>query len=303
MERLRAEFNDIWDGLLVVVDRHPHLILHIENLRQFIDHLLEVLKELRKHGLDVDPVLFPQSRLLQDFYQTEFGEATITEENANIHPQFIPPLPFNYVGDLVDGVPSGKGIITYNDRFRYEGHFLNGRKHGPGVLIIADGSDYTIQEQQYYHGKRYGLFIGFNTAMRTVYCDNYDSNGQMFDISTMWDPERREMTFYQMRNNRIDGRVLILNVDTFESRVENYIQGVLQRARPVPREGNPGYEIHYYPFTSEIEYSNGVPNEIMNFRIRNGPMAFEESNRIENLDPNDPANLLEHVPIFEIRAN
>ena len=39
-------------------------------------------------------------------------------------------------------LPHGKGIMTYADGNKYEGHWKNGKKHGLGTYTDADGQKY-----------------------------------------------------------------------------------------------------------------------------------------------------------------
>ena len=48
-----------------------------------------------------------------------------------------------YEGELVDGVRSGHGVLTWPDGSRYEGEFENGLRHGQGALVSATGDVYT----------------------------------------------------------------------------------------------------------------------------------------------------------------
>ena len=48
-----------------------------------------------------------------------------------------------YEGELVDGVRSGHGVLTWADGSRYEGQFENGVRHGQGTLLLPTGDVYT----------------------------------------------------------------------------------------------------------------------------------------------------------------
>ena len=48
-----------------------------------------------------------------------------------------------YEGELVDGVRSGHGVLTWTDGSRYEGRFENGVRHGEGTLYLPTGDVYT----------------------------------------------------------------------------------------------------------------------------------------------------------------
>lgn len=60
-----------------------------------------------------------------------------------------------YEGELnPDGLPEGQGTILYPNGDRYEGQWLNGKKHGQGTMTYANGNVYTGQyENGLKHGK------------------------------------------------------------------------------------------------------------------------------------------------------
>lgn len=48
-----------------------------------------------------------------------------------------------YEGEMVEGVRSGHGVLTWADGSRYEGQFQNGVRHGQGTLSLPTGNVYT----------------------------------------------------------------------------------------------------------------------------------------------------------------
>jgi len=42
----------------------------------------------------------------------------------------------DYVGDLNDGKPHGKGTLIYDDESIYEGQWKDGKRHGKGVMTF-----------------------------------------------------------------------------------------------------------------------------------------------------------------------
>ncbi len=52
-----------------------------------------------------------------------------------------------YEGELVDGVRSGHGVLTWADGSRYEGQFEDGVRHGQGTLLLPTGDVYTGEFQ------------------------------------------------------------------------------------------------------------------------------------------------------------
>ena len=54
-----------------------------------------------------------------------------------------------YEGQAIDGVPNGKGRLTWDSGIFYEGDFVNGQYHGYGVYFV---SDYALYEGQWVNG-------------------------------------------------------------------------------------------------------------------------------------------------------
>ncbi len=48
-----------------------------------------------------------------------------------------------YVGDVVDGSRTGRGVYTWADGHRYEGDFVNNRMQGEGSYYWPDGRTYN----------------------------------------------------------------------------------------------------------------------------------------------------------------
>ena len=53
-----------------------------------------------------------------------------------------------YEGELVDGVRSGHGVLTWPDGARYDGQFENGARQGQGTLQLPTGDVYTGEFQR-----------------------------------------------------------------------------------------------------------------------------------------------------------
>ena len=49
----------------------------------------------------------------------------------------------SYDSYAISGLPNGLGVCKFeNTFFRYEGEWLNGKMHGKGMLMMADGGFY-----------------------------------------------------------------------------------------------------------------------------------------------------------------
>lgn len=52
-----------------------------------------------------------------------------------------------YEGEIVNGVPHGKGKIIWNDGDIYEGNFVKGEKRGKGRYTYANGDVFEVKYQ------------------------------------------------------------------------------------------------------------------------------------------------------------
>ena len=59
----------------------------------------------------------------------------------------------NYVGELKDGKPHGKGTYIWKNGTKYEGEFKNGKRHGQGNETYSDGVKY---EGEWKDGVKHG---------------------------------------------------------------------------------------------------------------------------------------------------
>ena len=62
-----------------------------------------------------------------------------------------------YIGEMLNGIPHGKGIIYYkNGNIKYDGEFVNGKFEGNGKYIYENGEYYI---GQWLNGNRHGKGI------------------------------------------------------------------------------------------------------------------------------------------------
>jgi len=214
------------DEITKLKTENNQLMVKYDQMKANIQDLQKKFEELLKYSYNVDKFLFPPPENIKEHFKTVKGSCEFIEENAKIHPFFIPPEPFPYEGELLNGVPSGLGRVVYGEKYRYEGYFLNGRKHGPGKLILTDELGDLIQDQQHYHGKRIGLFKAIYSKMKSFYFDCYGIDGLKSHVSMMWQPESKELTFYQQNNNEYHGLAITIDLETLKIHIESFKKGI-----------------------------------------------------------------------------
>jgi hypothetical protein len=55
---------------------------------------------------------------------------------------YISKLRDIYKGTMVNGLFDGLGELLYGDGAKYSGHFQMNRRHGSGIFIDSDGSEF-----------------------------------------------------------------------------------------------------------------------------------------------------------------
>ena len=80
---------------------------------------------------------------------------------------------WRYVGQVVNGLREGKGIVYYNDGNRYEGDFRNGKREGKGIEYYNNGDRY---EGDFRNGKREGKGIYYFNNGDRMMGDYYNDN-------------------------------------------------------------------------------------------------------------------------------
>ena len=74
-----------------------------------------------------------------------------------------------YVGQVVNGLPEGKGIEYLNNGERYEGDFRNGKREGKGIYYYNNGNR---EMGDYYNDNRIGKHVAL-TRNGEVIVNNY----------------------------------------------------------------------------------------------------------------------------------
>ena len=93
----------------------------------------------------------------------------------------------HYTGEVSDGVPHGKGIMTYPDegpdnesgRGTYEGEWKEGKQNGQGTLFYPDGTISYVG--QWKDGMLYGQ--GKSISMVGIKVGIFKADGKTTDLS------------------------------------------------------------------------------------------------------------------------
>ena len=139
--------NNILLGIineLQQISNSSHENLTIKRIRDVIIKMNFIINENRKNmGL-----IMNQFTLLQNQIQQLSQRLNINSFNTNT-PKYSTQITNNinnqqeligdngrYVGQVVNGLPEGKGIRYWNDGERYEGDFRNGKQEGKGIYYF-----------------------------------------------------------------------------------------------------------------------------------------------------------------------
>jgi hypothetical protein len=90
---------------------------------------------------------FPASENISSLELSPFKRQK-TDGNSNLLEISSPPTvikePSNvYIGEQVNGLPHGKGKITYSSGATYDGDFVNAFPHGKGKITYSNGATYN----------------------------------------------------------------------------------------------------------------------------------------------------------------
>ena len=134
-----------------------------------------------------------------------------------------------YDGELVDGVPNGKGVITYTNGSIYEGNVFNGKEHGQGKFITKGPTPYSFSGE-FYNGIPVGIVnsktqAGKDNGAEIVGCydPSCDETGPY-----MCNFPSGEMTYFRQKNSRVEGTWVLISKDRKEVTVREYLQGEQQ---------------------------------------------------------------------------
>jgi len=95
-----------------------------------------------------------------------------------------------YIGQVLNGVPEGKGIMFWKNGERYEGEWKNDNKDGKGIYYFLDGDRY---EGNYKNGLREGKGI------------EYYSNGDRYEGDYRNDKREGKGIEYYSNGDRYEG--------------------------------------------------------------------------------------------------
>lgn len=101
----------------------------------FIQIFCEILSTYREEEFCQILVMI-NNRVSAEEYQVSTFENRLTKKMYFIETK---KEDGNYIGEFKNGLRHGKGICTYINGTRYEGHWLNGSQFGPGTFYYPDG--------------------------------------------------------------------------------------------------------------------------------------------------------------------
>ena len=139
--------------------------------------------------------------------------AKMNKNINNINIQEIKYGNKRYVGEVVNGLREGKGIVYFNDGHRYEGDFKNNKAERKGIEYYNDGD---IYEGYYRNGKKEGKGIyyynngniyegDFRNGLREGKGIMYYHNGDRYEGDWRNDKKDGKGIYYWNNGNRVMG--------------------------------------------------------------------------------------------------
>jgi len=161
--------NNILLGIineLQQISNSSHENLTIKRISDVIIKMNFIINENRKNmGLIMNQFTLLQNQIQQLSQKIDFNSfntntpkySTQITNNINNQQELI-AVNGRYVGQVVNGLPEGKGIYYYNNGDRYEGDFRNGKAEGKGIYYYHNGERY---EGDFRNGKSEGKGIHY----------------------------------------------------------------------------------------------------------------------------------------------
>ena len=144
--------NNILLGIineLQQIANSSHEDLTIKRISDIIIKMNFIINENKKNHESI----MNQFSLLQNKFDQLSEKIDIN--NINIQ-QELKGKNGRYVGQVVNGLPVGKGIEYFNDGDRYEGDYRNGKREGKGIYYYNNGDR---EMGDYYNGKEIGKHV------------------------------------------------------------------------------------------------------------------------------------------------
>jgi len=161
--------NNILLGIineLQQISNSSHENLTIKRISDVIIKMNFIINENRKNmGLIMNQFTLLQNQIQQLSQKIDFNSfntntpkySTQITNNINNQQELIGENG-RYVGQVVNGLPEGKGIRYWNDGERYEGDFRNGKREGKGIYYYNSGNRY---EGEWRNDKKEGKGIKY----------------------------------------------------------------------------------------------------------------------------------------------
>ena len=111
---------------------HDNLV--IKRIGDIIIKMNFIINENKKNTeLIINHISLLQNQMNKKFDELKFN-------NNQINKQEIKYKDGRYIGQVVNGIREGKGIMYWNDGDRYEGEWKNDKKEGKGIIYWNNGN-------------------------------------------------------------------------------------------------------------------------------------------------------------------
>ena len=179
IEDLRQIINDCNEN--VIIKRLTDIIIKMNNI------ISENKKSTELIRTDISKL---QNQMNKQFSELKISAITnqeIVYDNSSRK---------KYIGQVLNGVPEGKGIMYLNTGDKYEGEWRNDKKDGKGIYYYANGSKY---EGDFRNGKieGRGIYYGING-------EKYE-DGARYEGDFKDDKREGKGVYYFANGNRVMG--------------------------------------------------------------------------------------------------
>ena len=130
-----------------------------------------------------------------------------------------------YTGEMVNGLPNGKGKRTWADGHTYDGEFFNGREDGMGEHKYPNGEVYN---GEFRGGLKHGLFnnVEKNETFSGTFYGSYQHDKKNGPALLTFDDGA--LTFCIYKDGVYDGLMMSVNADKTFSELKEYADGQIK---------------------------------------------------------------------------
>ena len=126
-------------------------------IKRLADIIIKINKVINENRKNTELIRNDISKLYHQMNQ-QFNELKNNNILNNQEIKYNNNHRIKYIGQVLNGVPEGKGVMYWDNGDRYNGEWKNDKKEGKGIYYFSDGDKY---EGDYKNGEKEGKGIKY----------------------------------------------------------------------------------------------------------------------------------------------